>query len=279
MTAEIKENILREYLLRLESLAIAYSGGVDSTYLLRVAVEVLGERALAVTATSTTYPVRERLKSEEMARQMGARQIFVESEETDIPEFRTNPPDRCYFCKRELFKKVAQIALCEGLSNLADGSNLDDLQDHRPGLKALKEQRILSPLRECGFTKADVRERSKALGLPTWDAPAFACLSSRFPYGTAITPEALEKVDRAENALYKMGFRVIRVRHHGEVARVEVGADEVNRLLDADTRRQVVRALKEAGYTYVALDLEGYRTGSMNEGLSADEIGISRIIE
>lgn len=272
MTAEDKEKRLRDYLRGLGSLAIAFSGGVDSTYLLKVAVEVLGERALAVTATSTTYPLRERQKSQELARQMGARQVFVESEETDIPEFRTNPPDRCYFCKRELFAKVAQVARNEGIDHLADGSNVDDLQDHRPGMKALRELQILSPLRECGFTKLEIRERSKALELPTWDAPAFACLSSRFPYGIAITPEALLKIDRAETALYQMGFKVIRVRHHGEVARLELGPEEIGRLLDNGARAEVVAAIKQAGYTYVALDLEGYRTGSMNESLPGDQL-------
>jgi len=269
MTALEQEQQLRVYLRGLGSLAIAYSGGVDSTYLLKVAVEELGARALAVTATSTTYPERERLKSQEVAGQIGARQIFVESEETNIPEFKTNPPNRCYFCKKELFHKVAEVALREGIMHLADGSNVDDLHDHRPGQRALRELQILSPLRECGFAKTDIRERSRALGLPTWDQPAFACLSSRFPYGTAITPEALIKIDRAETALYQLGFRVVRVRHHENLARIEIGPDEIARLTDPEMRKRIVAAIKEAGYAYIALDLEGYRTGSMKEILDA----------
>jgi uncharacterized protein len=277
MTAWEKEQKLRAYLRGLGSLAIAYSGGVDSTYLLKVAIEELGARALAVTATSTTYPERERLKSQEVAQQIGARQIFVESEETDIPEFRTNPPDRCYFCKKELFYKVGEVALREGIKHLADGSNVDDLHDHRPGQRALKELQILSPLRECGFAKTEIRERSRALGLPTWDQPAFACLSSRFPYGTAITPQALVKIDRAETALYQLGFRIVRVRHHENLARIEFGPDEISKCADPEVRRKVVLAVREAGYAYVALDLEGYRTGSMNEVLDAAERETSEI--
>ncbi len=266
---------LRALLRDLGSLAIAYSGGVDSSYLLAVAAAEIGDRALAVTATSSTYPERERRRSEAVARQIGARQIFIESEETDIPEFRTNPPDRCYFCKAELFRKVADVARREGIAWLADGTNLDDLSDHRPGQRALRELQVISPLRDCEFRKSDIRERSRALGLPTWDQPAFACLSSRFPYGTAITLEALEKVGKAEEALYDFGLRVVRVRHHGDVARLEFGADEIPRFADDGFRRRVVAAIKGAGYTYVALDLEGYRTGSMNEVLdaAAREIG------
>lgn len=271
MTASEKEKQLRAYLQRLGSLAVAYSGGVDSTYLLKVAAEELGGRALAVTAMSSTYPEREKLKSQEVAAQIGARQLLVESEETDIPEFKTNPPDRCYFCKKELFHKVAEVALREGISFLADGSNTDDLHDHRPGQRALKELQILSPLRECGFSKDDIRERSRALGLPTWNQPAFACLSSRFPYGTPITPEALVKIDRSETALYELGFRVVRVRHHDNLARIEIGPEEIERLQDPVLRERIVRAIKGAGYSYVALDLEGYRTGSMNEVLDASE--------
>jgi uncharacterized protein len=260
-----KENELRRYLRGLNSLAVAYSGGVDSTYLLKVAVEELGERVLAVTATSSTYPERELKKAREIAIQIGARHILVESEETEIPQFKNNPPDRCYYCKKELFQKIAVIAKEQGIAYLADGSNRDDLNDYRPGMKALLELGVISPLKECGFTKQDIRERSRIHRLPTWDQPAFACLSSRFPYGTPITRDHLEKIDRAENALYQLGLRVVRVRHHGSVARLEIGSDEMPLFTDKEFRRRVINAVKNAGYTYVTLDLEGYRTGSMNE--------------
>ncbi|HDH57339.1 MAG TPA: ATP-dependent sacrificial sulfur transferase LarE, partial [Bacteroidetes bacterium] len=204
---------------------------------------------------------------QELARQIGARQITIESKETEIPQFVQNPPNRCYYCKLDLFQNIAEIAEAEELGWLVDGSTHDDLDDHRPGMAALKQMQVRSPLRECGFTKDDIRQRSKELGLPTWNLPSFACLASRFPYGTTITEEALRQVDLAESALYDLGFRVIRVRHHGDTARIEIGQDEINRLLEGDLRNRVVEAIKEAGYKYVSLDLEGYRTGSMNEVL------------
>ncbi len=267
MNAEEKENKLRHLIRELGSLAVAYSGGVDSTYLLKIATDELGSRAIAVTATSPTYPERERNRSIEVARQIGARQILFESGEVDIPEFKDNPPDRCYYCKKELFLQVARIARDEEIEFFADGTNLDDLQDHRPGMAALTELKVHSPLRASGMTKEDIRLRSKAHGLPTWDLPSFACLSSRFPYGTPITEEALSQIEKAEKALYDLEFRVIRVRHHGDMARIELGAGELVRLLDESLRSKVVELIKECGYKYVALDLEGYRTGSMNEAL------------
>ena len=249
------------------SLAIAFSGGVDSTYLLNVAAEELGEDALAITAVSPTYPQRERQRSIDLAKNIGARQILFDSGEMDLPEFKNNPPDRCYFCKKELFLQVKRIACNAGITFIADGSNVDDLQDHRPGMAALKELQVRSPLRECGMTKNDVRDRSKALGLSTWDLPSFACLASRFPYGAPITEDALKRIEQAEAALYDLGFRVVRVRHHGDTARIEIGSDEIDRLLEEPMRIKVISGIKNAGYKYIALDLEGYRTGSMNEVL------------
>jgi uncharacterized protein len=202
----------------------------------------------------------------ELSAKLGVRHQIVYSEELDIAGFAENPPDRCYHCKRELFLKLANIAKEERLPWIAEGSNVDDRGDYRPGRRALRELGVRSPLDEAGLTKAEVRELSRLLGLPTWDRPSLACLASRFPYGTKITREKLSQVDRAEEALRSMGIREVRVRHHGDVARVEVGAAELGRVAN-ELREEVVRRVKEAGYAYVALDLEGYRTGAMNEVL------------
>lgn len=269
-----KEKQLRQLIRSFRSVAIAYSGGVDSTYLLKVATEEIGQRAVGVIATSPAYPEREFKKARRIAEQMGARLITIRSRETEIPEFVENPPNRCYFCKEELFQSIARIAAREGLRCMADGSTMDDMGDHRPGMVALRELNVRSPLQECGFTKDDIRERSRELGLTTWNQPSFACLASRFPYGTPITEVALKRIDQSEALLYELGFRVVRVRHHGEIARIEVGADEMERLFDSEVRRRIVDAIKSVGYKYVALDLEGYRTGSMNEVLDLSERNI-----
>lgn len=267
MTAVQKETELRGFIRNLSELAVAYSGGVDSTYLLRVAHEEIGDRLVAVTAVSPTYPQRERVRAERIAGQMGVRHRLIELDETQIDEFKENPPNRCYYCKKELFDKVIEFAAQSGIRYVADGSNRDDLDDHRPGLIALKELEVLSPLKKCGLTKDDIRERSKALDLETWDLPSFACLASRFPYGTPITIEDLQKVEMAENALFDLGFRVVRIRHHGDIARIEVGTEEIGRLLEEKTRTSITMALRQAGYAYITLDLQGYRTGSLNETL------------
>ena len=261
-----KTNKLRAILAAMSGCVIGFSGGVDSTLLFSVAADVLGERALAVTATSKTYPERELNEALVLSEQIGGRHLVIVSEELDIPEFRDNPRNRCYYCKKELFGKLRAIADQEGLDYVLDGTNCDDAGDHRPGRVAGAELQVRSPLEEAGFTKQDIRDLSRALGLPTWDKPAFACLSSRFPYGTAITSERVDRVGLAEESLRTLGFRTLRVRYHGTVARIELGEEEFVRAA-GELRGEVVRLVKAAGFTYVALDLQGYRTGAMNEAI------------
>ncbi len=263
------QSILRD----MGSVAIGYSGGVDSTLLLKVAADILGNRAMAMIGRSETYPTREFEEAMALAGAMGAKVVVVRTEETDVVKFQENPPDRCYFCKTELFGKLREVAEKEGIAWIADGTITDDLGDFRPGMKAKSEQNVRSPLLEAGFSKADVRDLSKHLGLSTWDKPAFACLSSRFPYGMGITRENLTRIDQAETFLRDRGFRHVRVRFHDErTARVEVGQQEISRLLDDGIRNDLVARLKALGFTYVTLDLQGYRTGSMNEVLPADSL-------
>jgi uncharacterized protein len=259
-----KASLLRTILAKMGGCVVGFSGGVDSTLLFAVAVEVLGQRALAVTATSKTYPERELNEARELALRIGGRHLVIVSEELDIPEFRDNPRNRCYYCKKELFGKLRAIADREELGFVLDGTNCDDASDHRPGKVAAEELKVRSPLQEAGFTKQDIRDLSRDMELATWDKPAFACLSSRFPYGTAITPERVGQVGVAEESLRGLGFRTLRVRYHGTVARLELGEEEFE-LATGVVRDEVVKLVKAAGFTYVALDLQGYRTGAMNE--------------
>lgn len=263
-----KYETLKNCLVSLKRVLIAFSGGVDSTFLVKVAVDTLGrENVLAVTACSSTYPSREREEAVNFAKQGHILHDVITSEELDIAEFRNNPINRCYFCKKELFGKLKQLAESKGYNYVADGSNLDDNLDFRPGQQAARELGVVSPLREAGLTKDEIRGLSKELGLSTWNKPALACLSSRFPYGESISEGKLRAVEEAENFLKDLGFRQLRVRHHGNIARIELEAAESPRLFANGLSLKIINKLKNLGFTYVTLDLEGYRTGSMNEVL------------
>ncbi|OXT09384.1 TIGR00268 family protein [Thermoanaerobacterium thermosaccharolyticum] len=268
MRLEEKYENLKKYIKELGSAVIAFSGGVDSTFLAKVCKDVLKDSCLAVTATSSTYPEREFKEALELAKEIGIRHKIIKSEELEIEGFSKNPIDRCYYCKSELFSKLKKVADDEGIEYVLDGTNADDTGDFRPGRRAAKELGVKSPLLECGFTKDDIREMSKRLGLPTWNKPAYACLSSRFPYGQVITSEKLSMVEKSEEYLLNLGFVGFRVRHHGDVARIELNPDQINMMMDENIRKKVVSKLKEIGFKYVSLDLEGYRTGSMNEAIS-----------
>ena len=274
MNEEIREKLenLRASIARSGPLAVAFSSGVDSTLLLKVAADVLGGGVIAVTARSRSFPERESREAAQFCTELGVKQIFTDVDQLSIEGFRENPPDRCYICKKELFGTMMAAAAEQGFSKVAEGSNMDDLGDYRPGLRAISELGVLSPLREAGLYKAEIREISRELGLPTWKKQSFACLATRFMYGEHITDEKLERVDRAEQLLMDLGFGQLRVRIHGEdgkLARIEIMPEEFEKLLAC--REEIVREFKKFGFEYTAMELAGYRMGSMNGSLGGTD--------
>ena len=262
--ANLKKENLISYLKVLDSLLIAFSGGVDSTFLLAVAHQVLGDRVLAGTASSATYPSQEQEEAIEFVKKQGIKHVVFVSDEVSLPEFSTNNPDRCYYCKKLLSAELQQIAKERGIGHIALAANMDDLGDYRPGIKAANEMGVIEPLIDAQLTKEEIRFLSKEMGLPTWDKPAMACLASRIPYGEPVTEEKLKMVEEAETFLNQNGFRQCRVRHHGPVARIEVADSSIAKLMSRNLRERVVAKFRKIGFLHITIDLEGYVTGSLN---------------
>lgn len=271
-TLRDREACLTDRLRTLSSLVVAYSGGVDSAYLAWAASRTLGDRAVAITADSPSYPERHRAMAIEVARRFGLRHEFIRTGELARPAYRANAPDRCYHCKHELYSVLTQLARERACAAVADGSNADDRGDYRPGRLAAREFGVVSPLDEAGLTKDDIRRLSREAGLPTWDEPASACLSSRIPYHSEVNEEKLRAIETAEDALRRLGFRVVRVRHHGDIARIELAPEELGHLLARGITAAADAAVRAAGFRHVTVDLRGYRQGSLNEGLTLTPI-------
>jgi len=266
-TLRAKYDRLLGILRELESVIVAFSGGVDSTFLARAAKDALGDRALLVTADSETYPVSELEEARRLANHLGMRHLVVETRELDNPEYAANSPNRCFFCKEELFTRLAPVAQREGAAHLIYGANMDDLGDHRPGMEAARRMGVRAPLIDAELWKAEIREFSREFGLPTWDKPSFACLSSRFQYGDPITAEKLRQIDAAEAFVRSLGFKQFRVRHHDRLARLEIAREEMGRLWEDGIQDFIVARFRELGYLYVTVDLQGFRSGSANDAL------------
>jgi uncharacterized protein len=270
LAEEKKLRKLKNILSEMKNVLVAFSGGVDSSFLLKVAYDVLKEKVLAVTASSPIQPAFEQEEAKHFAITTGANHLIIPTHEMNDGEFTANPTNRCYYCKRCIFSELKQVAIEKGIPFVVDGSNADDMKDYRPGMRALRELNVRSPLKEAGFTKADIRSLSKTMGLASWNTPALACLASRIPYGTPITLERLRRIDIAESFLRDMGIRQVRVRDHGKIARIEVLSQDKTPFWDDELSKRIVHRFKKLGFTYVTLDLQGYRTGSLNETVPAD---------
>lgn len=278
MLSQNKVSRLQQILSEMKTVLIAFSGGIDSTFLLKLALKTLGtDNVLAVTASSETYPAEELQYAEKLAESLGANYISIHTEELKDSRFAENPPERCYYCKSELFRKLQSLAADHNLRFVLDGANADDLNDFRPGMKAGRELGVRSPLQEAGLTKNEIRTIAKSEGLPNWDKPSMPCLSSRFPYGHTITVKKLTQVDEAERFMRSLGFIEIRVRHHGDTARIEVPEYLIPKITEDSIRREIVSTFESLGFNYITLDLKGFRSGSMNEILSKETIDGQRV--